>query len=292
MRVALSDHKNLYGEPDAEVSSDDRSELGEKFPGSVIVADTDIAGLSLVDFGSILGISLLSCAAHSSQQGDVTQMMNLPQADVCSEAIVSENSYFVRHSSNVARYSLAIADAMNLPDQKKKAIYVAGFLHDIGKLQVAQSVFYKKGPLTSQEYESMRMHPLYAVKMLSNVTFPWPVKPLILYHHERYDGSGYPEGLAREEIPLGARIIGIADFVDAFSSKRLYQRAHSLDELVERIILYSMTIFDDAVCTALLDMIEGGLLRISQESEETPDGDLDLEQTLMMLDGRDKFGCQ
>ena len=291
MRVVLSDHKNLYGEPDDEVSFDEKSESGERFPGSVIVANTDIAGLSLVDFGSILGISLLSCAAHSSQRGDVTQMMNLPQDDVCSDAIVSENSYFVRHSSHVARYSLAIAEAMNLLAQEKKAIYVAGFLHDIGKLQVAQSVFYKKGPLTPQEYESMKMHPFLAVKMLSNVTFPWPIKPLILYHHERCDGSGYPEGLAREKIPLGARIIGVADFVDAFSSKRLYHRAHSLDELVERIIIYSMTIFDDAVCAALLEMIEGGVLRISQDSEQTPEGDLDLEQTLMMLDGKDKLGC-
>lgn len=290
MRVALSDHKNLYGEPNDEVSRDERSEQEGECTGSLIVADADIPGLSLVDFGSILGISLLSCAAHSSQQGDATQVINLSQDNVCSEAIMSENSYFVRHSSNVARYSLAMADAMRLPVQKKKAIFVAGFLHDIGKLQVAPSVFYKKGPLTPEEYEKMKMHPFLAVKMLSNVTFPWPIKPLILYHHERCDGSGYPEGLVRDEIPLGARIIGVADFVDAFSSKRLYQRAHSLDELVERIIVYSMTIFDDVVCTALMDLIESGVLRISQESEEAEEMGSDLEQTLFMVDGKNGMG--
>lgn len=290
MRVALSDHKNLHGDQNEEVSSDERYEPGNRFPDTVIVADTDIAGLSLVDFGSILGISLLSCAAHSRQNGDVALTMSLPQDDVCSDAVMSENSYFVRHSSHVARYSLEIADAMSLSLQEKKAVYVAGFLHDIGKLQVAPSVLYKRGTLTPQEYESMKMHPFHAVKMLSNVTFPWPIKPLILYHHERCDGSGYPEGLVRDEIPLGARIIGVADFVDAFSSSRLYQRAHSLDELVERIITYSLTVFDDVVCTALMDKIESGVLRICQDSEQAEEGDLDVGQTLMLLDGKNKLG--
>lgn len=290
MRAALSDHKELHGDLNDEASLEEGAGHGDRSTGSVIVADTDIPGLSLVDFGSILGISLLSCAAHSSKRVDVARMMNLPKGDVCSDAVMSENSYFVRHSSHVATYSLAIADAMHLPEQKKKAIYVAGFLHDIGKLQIAPSVFYKKGPLTPREYENMKMHPFLAVKMLSNVTFPWPVKPLILYHHERCDGSGYPEGLVKEEIPIGARIVGVADFVDAFSSNRLYRRAHSLDELVERIILYSMTIFDDMVCTTLLDLIETGALRICRDSERTEEGDLDLGQTLMILDGKDEFG--
>jgi putative nucleotidyltransferase with HDIG domain len=275
MRAALSDHEDFYKGFKGNLAGDVELKQGEDQVGTVIIADTDMSGLSLLDFGSILGISLLSSAMGSSTDGYKGHIVDLKNHEIPDDALASENCYFARHARHVAEYSLAIAREMRLPVQQKKAIYVAGFLHDIGKLQVSPSVVYKKGPLTPEEYEQMKMHPILAMKMLSRITFPWPVKPLILYHHERCDGSGYPEGLVEADIPLGARILGLADFVDAYTSERLYERAHTLDELIELLVVYSGVAFDEVVCIALMEMIEDGTLWIHQDQE------MDLEEEAM-----------
>ena len=267
MRAALSDHEDFYQGFKGTVATDVDLRQNEGQVGSVIIADTDLSGLGLLDFGSILGISLLSSAMDSSADWNRAHVIDIRGSEIPDDALVSENNYFTRHARHVAEYSLAIAKEMRLPVQQKKAIYVAGFLHDIGKLQVAPSIVYKKGPLTSDEYEQMKMHPILAMNMLSKITFPWPVKPLILYHHERCDGSGYPEGLVEADIPLGARILGLADFVDAYTSERLYERAHTLDELIELLVVYSGVAFDEVVCIALMEMIEDGTLFIHQDEE-------------------------
>jgi HD-GYP domain-containing protein (c-di-GMP phosphodiesterase class II) len=290
MRAALSDHEDSYHGFKGEAIADVGLGLADEHASSVIIADSDIPGLSLLDFGSILGISLLSSAVDSSKHEYITEIVDSKQVDLPADAILSENCYFARHARHVAEYSLAVAREMRLPVQQKKAIYVAGFLHDIGKLQVAPSIVYKKGPLTADEYEQMKMHPILAMKMLSKVTFPWPVKPLILYHHERCDGSGYPEGLTEADIPLGARILGVADFVDAYTSERLYERAHSLDELVELLIAYSGTIYDEVVCVALMEMIEDGTLWIHQEYELGEEKVSEASEAFTLFDGETVLG--
>lgn len=267
MRAALSDHEDFYHGFKGNLGGDVDLRQEEDQVGTVIIADTDISGLSLLDFGSILGISLLGSAMGSADVGYVGHVVDLEGAKIPDDALAIENSYFARHARHVAEYSLAIAKEMRLPVQQKKAIYVAGFLHDIGKLEVSPSIVYKRGPLTPDEYEQMKMHPILAMKMLSRITFPWPVKPLVLYHHERCDGSGYPEGLVEADIPLGARILGVSDFVDAYTSERLYERAHSLDELIELLVVYSGVIFDEVVCIALMEMIEDGTLWLHQDED-------------------------
>jgi putative nucleotidyltransferase with HDIG domain len=288
MRAALSDHEDFYRGFTGTVAADVGLRQGEDQVGSVIIADTDMSGLGLLDFGSILGISLLSSAMGSSSDWRKGQVVDLESSGIPDDVLVSENCYFVRHARHVAEYSLAIAREMRLPVQQKKAIYVAGFLHDIGKLEVSPSIVYKKGPLTPEEYEQMKMHPILAMKMLSRITFPWPVKPLILYHHERCDGSGYPEGLVEADIPLGARIIGLADFVDAYTSERLYERAHTLDELIELLVVYSGVAFDEVVCIALMEMIEDGTLWIHQgeDMELVEESMSDTTEPFPVFDGK------
>jgi len=289
MRPALSDHEEFYRRLKESAPADVGWGQSRDYGDSVIISDTDISGLSLVDFGTILGISLLSCAAGPSGDSDFYEITDLSRAGIPSDAIVSENSYFGRHSKHVAEYSLAIATRMRLPIHERKAIYVAGFLHDIGKLQIAPSILYKRGALTSGEYESMKMHPILAMSTLSNVTFPWAVKPLILYHHERCDGSGYPEGLVEVEIPLGARVISAADFVDAYTSERLYRSAHSLNELIDRIMVYSGTIFDELVCMALMEIVEDGTLWAPRDTESVEETVSESSQRFPMLDGEGVF---
>jgi diguanylate cyclase (GGDEF)-like protein/putative nucleotidyltransferase with HDIG domain len=125
------------------------------------------------------------------------------------------------HIQRVQRYSRAIAEALKLPDEQIKAIAAAALLHDIGKLAIPEYILSKRGPLTPEETRKMRMHPQLGADIISNIKFPYPVADSILAHHERYDGHGYPNGLRGTEIPLGARILAVADVFDAYTSDRV-----------------------------------------------------------------------
>ena len=105
----------------------------------------------------------------------------------------------------------------------------AALLHDIGKLAVPEHILSKPGPLTQEEFQKIRIHPQVGAEIISGVPFPYPVAPLILSHHERWDGKGYPAGLKGEEIPLGARILSVVDYFDALTSERPYHKAMSFE---------------------------------------------------------------
>src|SRR5437016_13864936 len=125
------------------------------------------------------------------------------------------------HIQRVQRYSRAIAEAMKLDDEEIKAIAAAALLHDIGKLAIPEYILSKRGPLTPEEMRKMRMHPQLGADIISNIKFPYPVADSILAHHERFDGKGYPNGLAGKDIPLGARVLAVADVFDAYTTDRL-----------------------------------------------------------------------
>jgi diguanylate cyclase (GGDEF)-like protein/putative nucleotidyltransferase with HDIG domain len=125
------------------------------------------------------------------------------------------------HIQRVQRYARAIAEAMKLSDEQIKAMAAAALLHDIGKLAIPEYILSKRGPLTPEEMRKMRMHPQLGADIISNIKFPYPVADSILAHHERYDGHGYPNGLRGDEIPLGARILAVADVFDAYTSDRI-----------------------------------------------------------------------
>ena len=108
----------------------------------------------------------------------------------------------------------------------------AALLHDIGKLAVPEHILSKPGPLTQEEFQKIRVHPQVGAEIISAVPFPYPVAPLILSHHERWDGKGYPQGLKGEEIPLGARILSVVDYFDALTSDRPYHKAMTPDAAI------------------------------------------------------------
>ncbi len=145
------------------------------------------------------------------------------------EGVESKDTYTFGHSQRVANYALALAKRLNLSIEERKAILLASFLHDLGKIDVDDGILKKPGKLTEEEFEVIKRHPTWGVEKLSSINFPWAVKPLILHHQEKWDGNGYPMGLAGEEIPLGARIIAIADFFDALTTDRPYREALSLE---------------------------------------------------------------
>ena len=124
------------------------------------------------------------------------------------------------------------------------ALQAAALLHDIGKLAVPEHIISKPGKLTPEEFEKMKIHPLVGAEILEEVKFPYPVVPIVRAHHEKWDGTGYPFGLAGEEIPIGARILSAVDCLDALASDRQYRRALPLDEAMKIVEDESGKAFD------------------------------------------------
>jgi putative nucleotidyltransferase with HDIG domain len=137
--------------------------------------------------------------------------------------VESRDRYLYGHSSRVAEYAVAIACDLDFTPDEMKGILVAGYLHDVGKLQIDPAILNKEGRLTADEMAAVRQHPVLGVEHLTRFELPWDVEETIRGHHERYDGTGYPDGLAGEAIPLGARILLVADVFDALTTARPYR---------------------------------------------------------------------
>ena len=133
----------------------------------------------------------------------------------------------------VRTYAVEIAKELELDVEQIEALRAAALLHDIGKLAVPEQIINKPGKLTPEEFEKMKVHPIVGSEILERVAFPYPVAPIVRSHHERWDGSGYPEGLGRRHIPIGARILAAVDCLDALASHRQYRPALPLAEAME-----------------------------------------------------------
>jgi len=144
--------------------------------------------------------------------------------------IDGKDHYTMSHSLQVMDYAQLIAGLMHLPKRQQEAIRIAGFLHDIGKIAIPDNILQKPGPLTAEEFTKMQTHPEEGAKILGQLTLFRDVLPMVLSHHERLDGSGYPEGLKNEAIPVGARILAIADTYSAVTADRPYRKAKSNSE--------------------------------------------------------------
>ncbi len=167
----------------------------------------------------------------------------------------AKDPYTFGHSKEVTRYAVAIAEALGMPEEEIRDVRVAATLHDIGKVAVDGAILQKPGKLTAEERELMNRHPATGADILSSLEFLKDTVPLILFHHERYGGGGYPSGISGETIPLGARIISVADSYNAMVSDRPYRKALSVESAVKELKDCSATQFDPAVVDAFLDVL-------------------------------------
>jgi putative two-component system response regulator len=165
-------------------------------------------------------------------------------------AIELRDHYTRGHVERVRNHALAIARQLGWTDARQSHLAYGSILHDIGKIHILESVLSKPGPLDAAEWEEMKKHPIIGAEMVKNISYLIPALPIIRHHHERWDGLGYPDGLSGNEIPLAARIVAVADSLDAMITSRTYRKALTPDEAYEEIARCSGTHFDPEVVRA------------------------------------------
>jgi response regulator RpfG family c-di-GMP phosphodiesterase len=170
-------------------------------------------------------------------------------------ALEAKDPYLRGHSARVADLSAMVASELGLPDDQVEAIRTGGRLHDIGKIGIREAILNKQGPLTDEEFEHVKLHPATGSDILAPLSHLGRVTEFVRSHHERWDGRGYPDGLASDRIPMGARIIGVVEIYDALTTSRPYQEKMTPELAVERLRDLIGTVIDPVVHRALQQVI-------------------------------------
>ncbi|PYR08056.1 MAG: hypothetical protein DMG00_15900 [Acidobacteria bacterium] len=204
------------------------------------------------------------------QQRHVAQVSDLHLATIeaLALAIDAKDQTAQSHIRRVQVYAAGLARALGMAENEIQGVKTAALLHDIGKLAVPEHILSKPGPLTQEEFQKIRIHPQVGAEIISGVPFPYPVAPLILSHHERWDGKGYPAGLKGDEIPLGARILAVVDYFDALMSERPYHKAMSLEAALGLVRQEAGKALDPRVVQTFVDMYSA--LAAEAESSQEP----------------------
>ncbi len=180
-------------------------------------------------------------------------------------AVDAKDPYTRGHSERVAAHSRTIAKFLGMDDSFQHRIWVGALLHDVGKIGIEDAILKKGGVLTDAEYEQMKQHPVIGAQIMSRIEQLKEMIPAIRWHHEAWNGRGYPDGLRGEQIPLMARIVGVADTFDAITTNRPYQRAYEPEFALETIRKLAGARFDAKVVTAFLRAFEAGQIRIRKQ---------------------------
>jgi len=169
-------------------------------------------------------------------------------------SLEAKDIYTGGHANRVAYMTLDLCKKLDLPTYQISMIYIAAQLHDIGKIGIADYILNKKGPLTKNEWDKIKSHPEIGYSILTRSNKLKDVAKLVLYHHERWDGKGYPYGLKGKQIPLGSRIIAICDTIDAMTSDRSYRSKFTFNECYDEIIRNRGTQFDPFLVDSIGDL--------------------------------------
>ena len=169
--------------------------------------------------------------------------------------VEAKDTYTRGHSDRVAAYSVLIGQKLGLSAEELRTLRIGGMFHDIGKIGIPDSILLKEGKLTKEEYDEIKKHPTIGKDILSNGSIFKEIIPIVLYHHERYDGTGYPYGLTEKDIPFLARIVSVADAFDAMTTKRSYRSDLDISYVKNEIKTKMGTQFDPIVATTFLEII-------------------------------------
>ena len=181
------------------------------------------------------------------QHAEKLSGLHLRTIEALALAIEAKDQTTGEHLQRVRIYAMELARDLGLTEDETEALRAASVLHDIGKLAVPEHIISKPGKLTPEEFEKMKIHPIVGAEILEQVDFPYPVVPIVRAHHEKWNGSGYPNGLAGEAIPIGARILAAVDCLDALASDRQYRKALPLHEAMAKVASEAGISFDPRV---------------------------------------------
>jgi putative nucleotidyltransferase with HDIG domain len=195
-------------------------------------------------------------AVENTRLYDRLQDTYLGAIGALAAAIEARDPYTVGHSARVTQYAVAIAESMKLSTEETEEIRLAALLHDVGKIGVSDHILNKPGRLNEEEYSAMKMHPELSMRIMTPLPHRGDIIPIIYHHHEHYDGSGYVDGQSGEEIPLGARIVSVADAYEAMTSDRPYRAALSREDAVQELRVNAGTQFDPEVVRHFLNLLE------------------------------------
>ena len=220
---------------------------------TVVIQLIQTRGLLLNYFGATLGSYIFYIGVEIPDYRNLQKSLHVVK--VLAEAIDAKDAYTKGHSSRVAEYSREIAKRANYSEAAQNEIYMMGLLHDVGKIGVQDAVITKPGRLTDEEFEQIKTHPAKGARILQSIEELPKLAVGAKWHHERYDGRGYPDGLKGKEIPEEARIIAVADAYDAMTSNRSYRRSMDQNTVREQIEKGKGTQFDPLFADIMIQMI-------------------------------------
>jgi HD-GYP domain-containing protein (c-di-GMP phosphodiesterase class II) len=232
--------------------------LGVLYVDSHLTREFSDAELELLAaVGNQAGVAL-----HRARLIDEVERLFLDVMKAIASLIDAKDGYTHQHSERVAAYGVKLARQLGFNADSRAIVELSGLLHDVGKIGVPDAILNKPGRLTDQEFAEMRLHPLHGARVLSNIQSGkiLSLLPGVKYHHERWDGKGYPEGLKGDEIPLLGRVLAVADFLDALTSDRAYRKGVSLDDAMRMLQDLGGEAFDPLVVKAATDLHERGEL--------------------------------
>ena len=200
------------------------------------------------------GITTLRTALAKAQYQESLSASLEQTIEVIAETVDQRDPYTAGHQRRVADLCVAIARKLGLSSERTQGLRLAASIHDLGKIGVPAEILAKPGLLTENQYNLLKEHAQLGYEIVKNVKFPWPIAQMILQHHERLDGSGYPRGLKADEILLESRILAVADVVEAMSSHRPYRPSRGIDVALDEVLSNSGTLYDSAAVEACVDL--------------------------------------
>lgn len=227
-------------------------------PGS----ESDLGVYATMQLLASIGIEHARQGARLQQYAENLEEVYLQFVQALSSFLDARDRYTRYHSRRVATIGTCLARALGLSEEQVKAVRVGGHLHDIGKIGIPDEILRKVGELTQAERDLIQTHPQIGADRLAGVPFPWEILPIIRHHHERWDGSGYPDGLRGEAIPLGAQIVGLADFYDALTTHRPYRRALTPHQALVELNRTRGILFNPEVVSAFEGILDDLLLML------------------------------
>jgi len=243
--------------------------------GAILAATAYLIGMIFGWMTSMLLIPMVYTVyrTYSSQMAFVrdreqhakdTEALHLRTIEGLAMAIEAKDENTHKHLLRVRVYVAELGKLMKLDRPIMQALLIASYLHDIGKLAVPEYIINKPGKLTQEEFEKMKIHPVVGADILDRVRFPYPVVPIVRSHHESWDGSGYPDGLKGEEIPIGARLLTAVDCFDALASERPYRKALPLDEAMAFVKARAGIQFDPQI----VELLEKNYLELEERARQ------------------------